>query len=230
MPISVPTSNTPSSPNTPAKRGWVRRNSYTSILKNSSKYDLKLMANTSATWFRDQMREIIKLRFNKYNFIKSGQAETVRRLEIGKMYFFEYVPKYSGIGTDIVPSELLPVWDRYPLVLPFSIVPNGFVGINLHYLPIKYRAILLDQLTNTAIIPQNRLKVSWRILQQFSRLRISEFAVHRYLLNHITSPFRLVKIDDYANAIMLPMSGWYGTNKGLINQFRAYNRGVGGAL
>lgn len=205
------------------------RNSYTSILKNSSKYELSQMANAGASWFRDQIAEIRKNRFNKYNFIKNAKQDTVRRLEIGKLYFFEYVPKYSGIGTEIPDSQLLPVFDRYPLVLPFSIVPNGFVGINLHYLPIKYRAILLDKLSETAIIPQNRLKVNWAILQQFARLRISEYAVHRYLLNHITSTFRLVRLPDYANAIMLPISGWYGTDQNLVNRFRGYNNsGLGG--
>lgn len=169
------------------------------------------------------MRDIKKNRFNKYQFIAGGKADTVRRLEIGKMYFFEYVAKYSGIGSDDIPaSQQLPVFDRYPLVLPFSTAPNGFIAINLHYLPIKIRAWLLDQLMRTANVPANKLRINWQILNGLSRANVGQYATHRYLLNHITSPFRLVKIDDYANAIMLPFAGWYGKDRRLINLFRSY--------
>lgn len=168
------------------------------------------------------MRDIKRNTFNKYQFINGGQQDTVRRLEIGKLYFFEYVAKYSGIGNEIPYSQQLDVFDRYPLALPFSVAPNGFYAINLHYLPINIRAWLLDQLLRTANTSTNKLRVNWQLLNSFSRARVSEYATHRYLLNHITSPFRLVKIEDYANAIMLPIAGWYGKNRALINKFRAY--------
>lgn len=167
------------------------------------------------------MREIKRNTFNKYQFITGGRQNTVRRLEIGKMYMFEYVAKYSGIGTDIPLSSQLDVFDRYPLVLPFSVANNGFYAINLHYLPINIRAWLLDQLTRTANTATNKLRINWSILNSFSRARVSEYATHRYLLNHITSPFRMVEIDDYPNAIMLPFAGWYGKNRAMVNYFRS---------
>lgn len=199
------------------------RTTYQSILHNSTPYDLKQLQNAGMQWYRQEMREIKKNRFNKYQFITGGRNETVRRLEIGKMYFFEYVAKYSGIGNDDIPvSQQLPVFDRYPLVLPFSTAPNGFIGINLHYLPIKIRAWLLDQLMRTANVPANKLRINWQLLSNLSRANVGKYATHRYLLNHITSPFRMVKIDDYPNAIMLPFAGWYGTDRKLINMFRSY--------
>lgn len=199
------------------------RTTYQSILHNSTPYDLKQLQSAGMQWYQQQMREIKKNRFNKYQFITGGRSETVRRLEIGKMYFFEYVAKYSGIGNDDIPvSQQLPVFDRYPLVLPFSTAPNGFIGINLHYLPIKIRAWLLDQLMRTANVPANKLRINWQLLSSLSRANVGKYATHRYLLNHITSPFRMVKIDDYPNAIMLPFAGWYGTDRKLINLFRSY--------
>lgn len=199
------------------------RTTYQSILHNSTPYDLKQLQTAGMQWYQQEMREIKKNRFNKYQFITGGRSETVRRLEIGKMYFFEYVAKYSGIGNDDIPvSQQLPVFDRYPLVLPFSTAPNGFIGINLHYLPIKIRAWLLDQLMRTANVPANKLRINWQLLSSLSRANVGKYATHRYLLNHITSPFRMVKIDDYPNAIMLPFAGWYGTDRKLINLFRSY--------
>lgn len=199
------------------------RTTYQSILHNSTPYDLKQLQKQGMSWYQQQMRDIKKNRFNKYQFITGGRQDTVRRLEIGKMYFFEYVAKYSGIGSNKVPvSQQLPVFDRYPLVLPFSTAPNGFIGINLHYLPIKVRAWLLDQLMRTANVPANKLRINWQILNTIAKARIGEYAVHRYLLNHITSPFRLVRIEDYSNAIMLPFAGWYGKDKRLVSLFRSY--------
>lgn len=196
------------------------RSTYQSILHNSTPYELKTLSKQGQGWFRQQIRDIKKNRFNKYQFIINGRQDTVRRLEVGKLYFFEYVAKYGGMGSDVPTSQQLPVWDRYPLVLPFTTAPNGFIGINLHYLPIRARAWLLDKLLGTANIPANKLRINWQILSSLSRLDIGQYATHRYLLNHITSPFRLVRIDDYANAIMLPFAGWYGKDRRLVNRFR----------
>lgn len=196
------------------------RSTYQSILHNSTPYELKTLSKQGQGWFRQQIRDIKKNRFNKYQFIINGYQDTVRRLEVGKLYFFEYVAKYGGMGSDIPTSQQLPVWDRYPLVLPFTTAPNGFIGINLHYLPIRARAWLLDKLLGTANIPANKLRINWQILSSLSRIDIGQYATHRYLLNHITSPFRLVRIDDYANAIMLPFAGWYGKDRRLVNRFR----------
>lgn len=196
------------------------RSTYQSILHNSTPYELKTLSKQGQGWFRQQIRDIKKNRFNKYQFIINGRQDTVRRLEVGKLYFFEYVAKYGGMGSDIPTSQQLPVWDRYPLVLPFTTAPNGFIGINLHYLPIRARAWLLDKLLGTANVPANKLRINWQILSGLSRIDIGQYATHRYLLNHITSPFRLVRIDDYANAIMLPFAGWYGKDRRLVNRFR----------
>ena len=42
----------------------------------------------------------------------------------GKMYFYFYDPKYKAV---------LPIYDRFPLVIPIEPYPDGFLGLNLHY-------------------------------------------------------------------------------------------------
>ncbi len=197
-----------------------RATTYQSVLHNATPYQLKELSKQSRSWFRREIKEVSRRPFNKYQFIVGGKRDTVRRLEIGKMYFFEYVAKYSGIGDHVAPSQQLPVFDRYPLVLPFTTAPNGFIGINLHYLPIRIRAWLLDQLMRTANEPANKLRINWQLLNNFSRANVAQYATHRYLLNHITSPFRLVRIEDYGNAIMMPFAGWYGNDRRMVNKFR----------
>lgn len=196
------------------------RVTYESVLKSATPTSLSHLEQQGVAWYRDQMRQIAKTKFNKRAFIANSGSETVRRLEIGKLYLMEYIPKYSGIGDLVEDSRQLGVWDRYPLILPFEIAPNGFYALNLHYLPIRLRAILLDQLLGTANIPANKLRVNWSILKRFSLNRYGKFATHRYLLNHITSPFRVVKIDDYPKVIMLPIASWYGNDRALVNRYK----------
>ena len=196
------------------------RVTYESVLHNATPYTLKMLQAQGVNWYKEQMRSIKKNKFNKYAFIAQGKQETVRRLEIGKLYLMEYIPKYSGVGELVPQSSELGVWDRYPLILPCDVAPNGFYALNLHYLPIKMRAWLLDQLMGTANIPANKLRVNWQILKRFSLNQYGQYATHRYLLNHITSPFRMVKIEDYPKVIMLPIASWYGNDRYLVNRFK----------
>ena len=57
------------------------------------------------------------------------------------MYFFNYDPKHK---------ETLPYYDRYPLVICVKLLPDGFHGLNLHYLPPMQRAGLLTKLEEVA--------------------------------------------------------------------------------
>lgn len=186
------------------------RLTFESVLHNTAPYDLKRLQKKSISWYSEEIKRIKKNRFNKQNFIKMS-TERTKRLEIGKMYMFEYIAKHR---------DTLPVWDRYPLVLPFTTTENGFIGINLHYLPHRIRAWLLARLLKHSNEKTNKVQISWQLLTRLSRANVAEFATHRYLINHITTPFRLVKIEDYSNAIMLPLAGWYGNNRKLVNRFR----------
>ena len=60
----------------------------------------------------------------------------------GKMYIFRYNPKTK---------KTLDYWDTLPLIMALEPKPNGFLGINLHYLPKKRRGVLLNQMSNTLI-------------------------------------------------------------------------------
>ncbi len=56
---------------------------------------------------------------------------------IGRMYTYQYDPKLK---------DVLPVWDKFPLVIPIEMYSDGFLGLNLHYLDPYSRLILLDRL------------------------------------------------------------------------------------
>lgn len=74
------------------------------------------------------------------NTTKHGSKD----FKIGKMYFFAYDAKHK---------EKLPYWDAFPLIIlidgPVGKGKTHFMGLNLHYLPIELRAILLAKLIST---------------------------------------------------------------------------------
>jgi hypothetical protein len=106
----------------------------------------------------------------KVNDLRPSPASIMRDKErlrdksfIGRMYFYLYDPKHK---------DTLPYYDRFPLVIPIERYPDGFLGLNLHYIHPKHRIILLDKLSeaanNSKFDETTRLKISYNYLQRAS--------------------------------------------------------------
>jgi hypothetical protein len=85
-------------------------------------------------WFRDTAKKTRSVTEGK--LLQSREALT-NRLEVGKMFLFSYDPKTKAD---------LPYYDTFPLIFPIKKLPDGFLGLNLHYLPYILRAKLMDLL------------------------------------------------------------------------------------
>src|SRR5690348_3007714 len=73
----------------------------------------------------------------------------------GAMYLFRYNPKTK---------ETLPYYDTFPLVIPVKLLPDGFHGLNLHYLPPMLRAKLMMALMDNYMSKQkSRLAINYQI-------------------------------------------------------------------
>ena len=89
-----------------------------------------------ASWYQAQIRKLGS-RVNPRELISEGKK--VGFVIPGFMYLFGYNPKFRNE---------LPYYDIYPLVLPFRKTNEGFIGINLHYMPYPLRLRVLDTLKN----------------------------------------------------------------------------------
>jgi len=140
--------------------------------------------------------------------IRSDSSKNVTKIIPGEMYLFAYDPKLK---------DTLPYWDMYPLVFPFRRLPDGFIGLNMHYLPYMLRARILDRLmsyaTNKTMDQTTRLKFSWATIQSASKLQLAESCVHRYLLSNVKSPFKRIESAHWATALMLPVEKFVGSSK-----------------
>ena len=99
----------------------------------SAPEELESRTLDSLQWFQSNVRDI---RRTPSSLIKENQ-NFVTRFELGKMYMYMYDPK----GRD-----KLKYYDYFPITICLKRYATGFMGINLHYLSPKYRALLMDGL------------------------------------------------------------------------------------
>jgi hypothetical protein len=150
--------------------------------------------------------------------MQSGAGPIKNKVEIGSMYLFGYFPKHH---------KTLPVYDIFPLVLPFSITDDGFVGLNLHYIfPIVRIRLLQDlmRFRNTKSITEStRLKMSWEMLTAASTHKILEPTVHRYLWTHVRTGFMRISPVDWKTVVLLPLERFKKQDSRAVHQ-RSANR------
>lgn len=163
------------------------------------KYDRSAWSK-SRSWFTQQILLLRKERVTPKQLLTRNPQEVKQRITPGHLYMFIYEAKYK---------EELPYWDAFPLVFPFRKTPNGFLGLNLHYLPYPLRVLLLDRLmgymTNQKMDQTTRLRLSWAIIEATSRLKLAKPCVKEYLSSNVQSSYRRIDVNDWTTAMMLPV-------------------------
>lgn len=171
-----------------------------------NQYNLKESARKSRAWFDQQVLLISKQNITSKKLMV-GQDMTGRVIP-GSLYMFYYDAKHK---------DTLPYWDRFPLVFPYKKTPDGFMGLNMHYLPYQMRVQLLDKLTyfasNTKMDETTRIKYSWALIDGVSKYKAAEPCVKQYLTSQVRSAYRKVNAQDWATAMMLPVESFVGSNK-----------------
>jgi hypothetical protein len=134
-------------------------------------------------WYREKAKDFGRV--NESAFFKDVSPNEYKSQAFpGRMYMFYYDPKHK---------DTLPYYDRVPLVFPVDKAPGGFYGLNLHYLPLKERAILMDALyetiNNKRYDNTTKLKLSYQTLISASKYKLFKPAFKRYLTAHVRSRF-----------------------------------------
>lgn len=153
----------------------------------------------SSQWYATAVN---KLAGNISSFSSASRTdlgELTTDLVPGNMYLFLYEPKYAAT---------LPYWDRIPLCMPFDVIPGGFSGLNLHYLPPLLRAQLLGKLlerTDKTLTAKSKIDISWSLLKGFGSLPEARPTVKKYLYNHVRSRFLKIDPANWKTSIFLPL-------------------------
>ena len=130
------------------------------------------------------------------------------KIMLGNMYLFVYDPKTK---------DSLEYYDSFPLVIPIDDYADGFLGINLHYLEPRQRALLMDGLYDT-INNQNydektKLKLTYEILSGASKYRYFRPCIKRYLTSHVKSRFIKIESSEWDNILFLPLERFEKANR-----------------
>ena len=173
-----------------------------------NKYDLATTVKKSKGWFEQQVTLLTKQQLTPAKVLNGNADDLVTRIMPGHLYMYGYDPKGK---------KDLPYFDRFPLVFPFSKTPDGFIGLNMHYLPYQLRIRLLDALlmfkSNSRMDETTRLKYSWQAIDGVSKFAAAQPCVKRYLSGHIRTKFRQIPSDDWATAMLLPVERFIGASK-----------------
>ena len=147
----------------------------------------------STQWYKDKIKEFGTP--TSMNLIRDGKRNN--KPFYGKLNMFVYDPKHK---------KKLPYYDTFPLVLPLETYSDGFLGINMHYLPIPLRIKLLDRLVdfsnNTKFDESTKLIVDYSKLK---KVKLIKPTLHRYLAGQMKSQVRRIDADEFTIAVLLPV-------------------------
>jgi hypothetical protein len=106
------------------------------------------------------------------------------------------------------------------LVIPIERYPDGFLGLNLHYISPKQRVLLLDKLstllTDDNYDEKTRLRISYDYLARASRMYQAKPCIKRYLFSHVQSRFLEITADEWDIAVMLPVESFVKAKKNKV--------------
>jgi|TARA_R110002124_G_scaffold241048_2_gene406312 hypothetical protein len=150
----------------------------------------------STQWYRDKIKEFGQP--GAMDLIRDGKQS--RTPHYGRMNMFFYDPKGR---------KTLPYYDTFPLVLPIERYPDGFLGINFHYLPMALRLKLLDRIVdfsnNTKFDESTIINADYAKLKNIKEIKPT---LKRYLAGRVKTRFRRVDADEFTVAALLPIARW----------------------
>lgn len=157
------------------------------------------LGNASLRWFRRKVKQATRGKKVSTKSIMSRRDDMTSKVFIGRMYHFKYDPKLK---------QKLPYYDIFPLVIPIEMYQDGFLGLNLHYLPVRLRAKLMNKLFATVndrnLDERTKLRVSYNLLAGAAKFKWFKPTVKRYLYSHVRSRFLFIPAQEWQVALFLP--------------------------
>jgi len=154
-------------------------------------------SNDARNWYRDTAS---KFSVTPSRLMKENASKFTNLAEPGSMLLFNYDPKHK---------KDLPYYDTFPLIFVVGPAEGGFHGINMHYLPLRQRAVLMDALynitTNSRFDDSTRLKLSYQVLKSASSYKFFAPCFKHYLNKHVKSRKLLIDSVEWDIALFLPL-------------------------
>lgn len=180
-------------------------------------------------WFRNRLKDMIdshekkSTRAQNYFPVGSGleksfMTKKLHTRSVGRMMMYVYDAKWKN---------KLPYWDALPLVIVVDMTPDGFTGLNLHYVPPLLRKNILNILRTN--LPEDApktdrvsnkemggIKMSYAALKEAASFPIMKPCFKRYLFSQVRSSFMFIDPKEWDNAVMLPTERFQKAGKNRV--------------
>jgi len=162
----------------------------------------------SREWFRKKARS---MRVNRSQLMQEDEIQLKGRSVTGAMFMFFYDPKHK---------KTLPYYDTFPLIIVVGPADGGFIGLNLHYLPIPLRAKFLDALMDTTNNKKydnsTKFALSYEMLKNASKMKYFKPCYKHYLTKHVRGKMAFVPAPEWEIATFLPTADFQKASAGTI--------------
>ena len=176
----------------------------TSLSEEKSELNYQTNSRESYKWLMQKIKSLrnptamsVPMTKEKFRYVRPTDRQ---KFLMGGLYFFVYDPKGKAE---------LPYYDRFPLVIPLKRTPDGFIGLNLHYLPLRYRINFLKKLLPLAIYNDEdeikRIRITYPILDASSKYKEFRPCIKQYLYSHVKSRILSVEHNEWDIAVYLPI-------------------------
>jgi len=167
----------------------------------------KIVEN-AVRWFYSEVRNTFGSSRVPFSIAQRGALPvTTDRIQSGKMYLFEYTA-----------SKTEEYFDRFPLVIPFTLESDRMVGFNLHYIPSLYRIKAMSSIVNSATpdrkYPPSRkasTPINYGVIDG-GTLNYMRVSIRTYIFKRIESAIVEIPATGWITAAFLPTASYRGNN------------------
>jgi hypothetical protein len=163
--------------------------------------DFERHSRESLNWYSKQISKFRNV--NAKTFMEDNAEDLKSNTFYGHMYLYAYDPKHKAT---------LPYYDQWPLIFIIEEKKDGWLGINLHYLPPKLRGSLLLKLlefkSSKKINDKTRLLMTYKLLKDAAKFKAFQPCLKRYLETHTRSKFMKIRPEEWEMAIFLPLQNF----------------------
>jgi hypothetical protein len=166
----------------------------------------------SARWYKQSTDSVKRANDFKIDFKDKNSRSKMDLTCLGQMFVFFYDPKTK---------EKLQYYDTFPVVFVVKMERDGFIGLNLHYLPLMMRMQLMNALysliNNDNQDKTTRLRLTNNILKSMSRFSYYKPCIKKYLFSHVKQKFLWIGPADWDKALLLPTERFVKKNKSFVH-------------
>lgn len=188
------------------------------VLGDFVRSGINLATDRATVWLANHLSKI-RGTMRQESYIDSKETIIRKDARPGHMFFFGYLPKTK---------EHLNFWDEFPIVVVLHPQRGGFLGLNLHYLPPRSRALFLNKLLKYVDDPKflsnqnigTRIRLTYAILKassggQSSPGSLAEYrkCIKSYRYSHIRTKIALIRPQEWKSVPFFPLDRFKGESR-----------------